>query len=190
MNQFDDNVEDFQSRDKADHRTYVRFFMDAVQDQAASVREGRPIFKDMEHVEVIVPGDAKDVVVHRVSDLDRRRWPQQYQMFKQGQSEQLIGTPLSEVTWIPRSQVEELKYFKIMTVEQLAQVNDSACSKIPGLHDLKRRAAAFVDSATAAAPLLALEESNKVLENEVATLKNSLQEAIATIKELKAKVKD
>jgi hypothetical protein len=188
--QYEDNVEDFQSREKADARTYVRFYMDAVQDHEASTKEGRPIFKDCEFVEIIVPGDSKDVVVHRVSDLDKRRFARQYELFKQGQSEQLIGTPLKEVTWIPRSQVEELRFFRIYTVEQLAQVNDSACTKFPGLYDLKRRAAAFVDSASAAAPLLELEGANKKLENEVEALKNSLKEAIETIKELKAKVKE
>lgn len=187
---YEDNVEDFQSREKADNRTYVRFYMDAVQDQEASTKEGRPIYKDMEFVEIIVPGDSKDVVVHRVSDLDRRRFARQYELFKQGQADQLIGTPLKEVTWIPRSQVEELRFFKILTVEQLAQVNDNACTRIPGLYDLRRRAIAFVDAAAAAAPMLALEEANKKLENEVAALKNSLKEAIDTIKEFKAKSKD
>lgn len=190
MQTYDEDVRQFDSRGSMDNKVLARFYMKAEQDKKASVEAGRPIFKDKEYIEIVVPGDSKDVVIRPVTDMDKQRFHKIYEAFKSGAESQLIGTPLEEVTWIPRSQVEELKYFKIFTVEHLAEVRDDACSKLPGLHELKRRAKAFVAAAEDAAPLLALEQRIKDQENEMNALKEALREAANTIKELKKSQKE
>jgi hypothetical protein len=188
--QYEEDVRQFDSRGAMDNKVLARFFTKPEQDMMASAEAGRPIYKDQEYIEIIVPGDSKDVVIRPVSEMDKQRFHKIYELFQSGAQNQLVGTPLEEVTFIPRSQVEELKYFKIFTLEHLAEVRDDACTKLPGLHELKRKAKAFLDAAEGAAPLLKLEESLKAQDNEIEALKNALKDAAATIKELKAKVKD
>lgn len=187
---YDEDVKQFDSRAAMDNKVLARFYMKAEHDKKESVKAGRPIYRDKEYIEIVVPGDSKDVVIRPVTDMDRQRFHKIYEAFKSGAENQLIGTPLEEVTWIPRSQVEELKYFKIFTVEHLAEVRDDACSKLPGLFELKRKAKAFVVAASDAAPILALDQKIKDQESEMNALKEALREAAATIKELKNAKKD
>jgi hypothetical protein len=185
MPMYDEDVSQFDSRGAMDNKVLAKFYMKADEDKHATLEAGRPIYRDREYIEIVVPGDSKDVVIRPASDMDRQRFRKIYEAFKSGAENQLIGTPLDEVTWIPRSQVEELKYFKIFTIEHLAEVRDDACSKLPGLHELKRKAKAFVQAATDNAPLLAMDQRVKDQENEINALKESLREAVETIKELK-----
>lgn len=190
MPTYEEDVSQFDSRGAMDNKVLAKFYMKAEQDKQASLAAGRPVYRDREFIEIVVPGDSKDVVIRPASDMDRQRFRKIYEAFKSGAESQLIGTPLEEVTWIPRSQVEELKYFKIFTVEHLAEVRDDACSKLPGLHELKRKAAAFVQAASDNAPFLAMEQKMKDQDMEINALKTSLKDAIETIKELKKNQKD
>lgn len=138
----------FEDRYSDDKKVWVRFYMNSVEDKNKSAEEGRPIFVEKEYVEIRSPGNETNIVNRPVMDLDRYRFPRHYEMFKRGVENPLIGTPLSEMTWVKRSQVDELKYLKIITVEQMAEVNDDICGRIPGLTDLKQKARQYLERAS------------------------------------------
>ena len=104
-----------------------RFHVKPVKLEFASSQAGRPIFEDREFVDIIIPGDRRALAHEPVSEDHRSRWPREYEAFKVGREAPLEGTPLSE--WpsarMSRARVEELAYFNIRTVEQLAGVNDA-----------------------------------------------------------------
>ena len=80
-----------------DEGLLVRFFLHAVEDQAASAREGRPVFVDLEHIEIKIPGNRKTGVARVARQRDIDRFPQHYAAFKNRvESEGLEGSPLSE----------------------------------------------------------------------------------------------
>src|SRR5690606_9295016 len=112
------------NRYKEDDKLAVAFFFSPVQDDEATAREGRPIFKDAEFIKILIPGDKTNVVVRQASQSDKDRFAQQYARFKNNQQEVLEGTPLEAWPLVTRSQVEELKYFGVRTVEQLAGMAD------------------------------------------------------------------
>lgn len=143
-----------------DEKLYVQFFMDAVEDHDASKVEGRPIFKDAEMIRIIIPGSKDNIVVRPIRERDRQRFAQRYAMWKQrtGDGEVITGTPLEQWPLLSRAQCEEFKHFNIRTVEQLAGVPDSTAQKFMGFDQIKRKAADFVSSAKAAAPLAALRD--------------------------------
>lgn len=149
---------------------YARFYYVPKQDEAESAKEGRPIFKDVEYVEIIAAGNANNIVRKPVRDMDRQRFHVQYEKFKAGDMEQLTGTPLTEIPWLTRSQVEELMYRKIRSLEQLAEISDAACNA-PGMYELKRKARAWVDKAAEAAPFTKMQEEMNALREELAAMK-------------------
>jgi hypothetical protein len=170
----------------ADRGVFARFYTKPVEDAAASAEAGRPIFKDQEFVEIIAAGNANNIVQRKASNEDRQRFRQQYEKFKAGDGDALIGTPLSEVTWMTRSQVEELAYFRIRTIETLAEVSDEVCGRVIGLYDLKRKAKAVLEASDKAAPLTALQAENETLKNQVDAMKQQIDELAAALKERKA----
>lgn len=165
----DFDVSDFDAKNDA-KGVYVRFFMHAVLDKKASDAEGRPIYADQEWIEILAPGNSTNIVRRGVRPTDRQRFPQEYRRFKEGEQEQLSGTPLTEVPWITRSQVEELHYKKVRTLEQLADLNDSACAASAGLYSLKQKATAWLKKSTEAAPFTAMQAEIDELRKQLAAV--------------------
>lgn len=183
----DFDVSEFENRNAGDKSVMARFYVRPVKDESASAEAGRPIYKDREYVEIRAAGNSQNIVQRPVTDMDRQRFPRQYNLFLAGNSDQVVGTRLSEVAWMSRSQVEELAYLKIFTLEQLSELNDQVCINTPGLHDLKRRAKLALEQAANAAPLTALQEENTQLKNQLEALAETVKEQTKLLKELQAK---
>jgi hypothetical protein len=180
----DFNVEDFEHRNAADKNVFVKFYIRPFQDEAKSAEEGRPIYKDKEYVEIRTPGNQTNIIQRPVTDMDKQRFRQAYAAFKAGDSEQIIGTPLVETPWISRSQVEELAYLRIRTLEQLANVGDDVCTRIPGLFKLKQRAQAAIERAEKTAPFIAMQAENEAMRNRLEAMETTIAEQAAIIKRL------
>jgi len=153
---FTDFTPEFQPPPQGGERdtAFPRFYLEAVQNGPKSTEAGRPVFDDIEFVEINVPGDRKNVVHRRVSDEHRRRWPREYQAFKERGEIAKEGWPLEEWSGVTRSQVEELKFFKIFTVETLAGLPDDALARaVPmGGFAVREKARRALETAKGAAP--------------------------------------
>jgi hypothetical protein len=165
----DFDVSDFDQKNDA-KGCYVRFYTHAVMDKKASNAEGRPIFVDQEWIEIIAPGNQNNIVRRGVRPRDRHVYGEQYRRFKAGLEEQVVGTPLTEVPWITRSQVEELHYKKVRTLEQLAELSDTACSSSAGLYGMKQKAQAWVQKSKEAAPFTAMQAEIDEMRKKLALL--------------------
>jgi hypothetical protein len=77
---------------------------------------------------------------------DKQRFARQYEAFKRGDAEQIVGTPLAQWPLMTRAQVEEFRYFGVLTVEHLASLRDDVKMKMPGALDLSKRAAAWLEA--------------------------------------------
>jgi len=136
-------------------KVYPRFFFDTVQDQVASAREGRPIFKEEERVEIIMPGISQlTKPVERVTQEHIDRWPDAYKAFKAGQEMAVNGVPLEQWPILKRAQVLELKSAGFVTVEQIADMNDHAIQRLGMMgRRLKELAGAYLEDEQAQASL-------------------------------------
>lgn len=129
--------------------TFPRFHIESVRDEIASAAAGRPIFKDEERVQLIVPG-SPNAPVERVTDAHRERWPDQYAAFKRGQEFTTDGTPLEQWSILSRAQVLEMKALGIHSIEQCAGLADTAVQKIGmGGSRIRELARAYLDDAEA-----------------------------------------
>ena len=123
-----------------DDKLHVRWFMKARKDEDASRQAGRAVFKDTEYIEIMVPGDKNNIIQRPAWAQDYQRFQKQYQQFKAGHADQVTGTPLKLAPFLSEAQVEELAYFKIRTIEQLANMNDAIVQRFMGATEFKREA--------------------------------------------------
>lgn len=152
-----------------------RFFMQPVEDELATAKEGRPIFTDQEYVEVLIPGDRLSKPVFPVSDEHRKRWPQAYEAFRRGHDHVTHGTPLEQWPPLTSARVMELKSINILTVEDLAGLADRAISQLgPDGRQLREKARAFLDAAAGGATVAAQAQEIAALREQVDRLMASM----------------
>jgi hypothetical protein len=164
---------------------FVKFGLHPKKNDARSLEAGRPIFDDVEYVEIRVPGDKHNVIHRPVGDSDRRQFARAYQAWKSGAGEQLTGTPLAEWPAVSRSQVEELAYFGVRTVEQLANLSDGNAQQVGPIQALKAKALDYVAKAKGNAPLEQMRAELATRDNELETLRRQVTEQAEFIAELK-----
>lgn len=158
-------------------RCMPRFFEDTVQDEVASAREGRPIFRTEERVQIIMPGNPLSSPVQVVNESHKQRWPKQYDQFKAGLEQAPDGTPLEEWPILNRAMVKELKHLEIHTIEQCAALDDQACQRIGmGALELRKKAQAYFDDAVRMSLVEQVTAENSKLRSEMAALKNQVEE--------------
>lgn len=184
---YDADPRDFESREAADNSVYVKFYTKPVQDEDESNKAGRPIYKEKEYVEIRTPGQQNNVIQRPVTDMDRQRFRRAYMLFKEGMEEQLVGTPLTEVPWMTRSQVEELHHLRIRTVEHLANLSDDVCSKYAGLYKLKQKAQQMVEEGKKNAPFAQLQAQHEQAMAQLEEMRRTVEEQSNLIKLLQAK---
>ena len=156
-------------------RLAVHFLLEPQQDEEASKKAGRPIFTDVEVIEVRIPGDV-DLRREVVNADHKRRFPKQYLAFKKNQSQEAAsGTPLSAWPLLSRAQVEESKYLGAHTVEQLAEVSDGALQKFgPGWRTIRQQARDWLAKAADGALLARLRSELESRDAKIQTLEDML----------------
>ena len=174
---------------EGDENLHVRFFMHPHQDKAESLAQGRPIFQDKEYVEIMIPGDRTNIVNRPVRPHDKARFPKHYQAFKTGVEDIMVGTPLEMWPVMSRAMVEELRFFKILTVEQLASVPDSVAQRFMGINIFKQRAQDYVAAAAGNASTDQLRAELDASRNETETLKAALADLSETVSKMKQPTK-
>ena len=180
------NFEDHQQSD-ADKKLFVVFFREAVQSEFKTIEAGRPIFDDVDMIRIHTPG-SKDTLVAVAHHGYQERFPRQWAQYKAGMEQTTSGTPLSVLPWLTVSQIAEFAAMNIKSVEQLAGMPDNMAAKFMNHHALKQQAAAYLDAAKGAAPLLKMQEELKKRDDTIAELQTAVAAMQAAIqKERQAK---
>lgn len=99
-----------------------RFYMRAILDELKTEKEGHPIYRDVEWVDVTILGSNATKPSLRVTDEHRQRWSRQYAAFVDGREYIEKGYVLSEWQKMQPALVATLKAQGIHTVEQFAQL--------------------------------------------------------------------
>lgn len=182
----DFDVADFTQPRKGDERLAVRFFKKAKQHAAKSEEAGRPIFEEVEYIHVMVPGDRNHIITRPVTVMDKARFSQQYEHWKRTASNDgITGTPLEAWGVLSLAQVEEFRYFGIRTVEDMAQLRDDVCQKMPGAVTLKQRAEAFLAAAKEAEPVRKVQAELAKRDQDIDALRKALDDQARIIEELR-----
>lgn len=154
---------------------FVKFYMESVEHKVESEKAGRPIFKDIPFIRIENPGDRLNVFVGKADDYFKNLYPREWKAFEAGMEAPVTGTPLAQWPQITKSQAKEAEYFNIRTVEQLAEVPESALTRMGmGWSTLRKKAQDWLAAAAGEAPITALQAENERLRAEFEALKASL----------------
>lgn len=180
-------TEDYETPDgdtsAMDKRLVVRFSTETRPDSKKTEETGQPAFREIEYIQILIPGDKTLNVFRPVMPSDRNRFVQQYQAFKARKGEVLVGTPLSAWAMVTESQRRELDYFNIRTVEQLAEVADSFVGQMMGVHALKQQAQKYLAITKEAAPTIKLQKEIEKKDEQIASLQQQIDGIMAKLAE-------
>ena len=168
----------------ADRRLVVRFSLQPRLDSKRTEEEGREIYKQVEFVTILIPGDKTLTVNRPVQASDKQRFPLQYQAFKNQKGEALVGTPLTAWAVVNESQRRELEYFNIRTVEALAEVADNFASSMMGINNLKQQAQKYLAVSKEAAPTVKLMKEIERKDGEIASLQDQIKNLASRFEKL------
>jgi hypothetical protein len=124
---------------------WIMFETRAVEDRTESIKQGRYVAKDIDHV-LITPHGSKDRIERVVSEwfehLDGearsgrfsadwlRQYRQAYAAWKEGKQLPLNGTPIINWPLLSPSQVQLMQSLHILTVEVLAEANEETIRRL------------------------------------------------------------
>lgn len=182
---YDSDVYEDGQQFKDDQKLHVRFYKQPIKMEAASIAEGRPIFQDFDYIHIMIPGQRDDLKTE-VTEHYIRRFRRQWENYQARNADVTIGTPLAEVPWLTQSQVLEFTAVNIRTVENLRDLPDVLGQRFMGIHELKARAARFLEAAKGEAPILKLEAENQRLKETIGAQADQLAAMDVAIKELQA----
>lgn len=169
------------SNPQAESHLFVQFYTDAVELKAESEKQGRPIFKDMPFVRIIVPGDTNNIIERVADETDKHRFPNAWAKYQNSEAKANEGTPLEQWPQITRSLLKECKYFEIHTVEALSNISDAHVAKLGmGFGELRTKAKAWLEAAAGTAQITAQAAENAQLKQMLADLQaqiNDISEA-------------
>lgn len=177
-----------ESRYAADNKLYVEFSRKPRLHPAKSREAGRAIYEEADYVRIHVPGDKSSVVERPVTEMDVQRFADRYKKWQAGQAEAVVGTPLTALPGMSPAKVEEYKYFKLVTVEQLAEANDNLGQKFMSFQQDKARAKAFMEVAANNAPIEKMNEELGKRDAEIENLKTMVEALQAASQGSKRKV--
>lgn len=153
-------------RHKDDSSLLVKFYNHPKMDSVRSKEEGRPIYKEVPYIQIMTPGNKDSIIVRPATDMDKRRFPEHFRKFQARSTEDHVeGTRLEEWPAVTRSQVEELKFFNIQTVEQLAGAPDSNIQGIMGVGLLKQKAKTYLEASGTQKAAEELRQARDEIEN-------------------------
>jgi hypothetical protein len=171
-----------------DNRLWVQFFKHAIFNEFKSNQEGRHIYDEIDYIKIITPG-SRDTFVSEATPVYQQRFPEQWAKYKAQEQQSVSGTPVDMVPWLSVGQVQELKFFNIVTVEQIVNAPDTVAQKFVGFHTLKERARTFLDAAANEAEKTKLTSALAERDTKIQTLTDQVASLTAKLDQLLAKEK-
>lgn len=188
--------------DRKERPAYVRFERIAVEDKAASAKEGHYVAKDVD-MALITPPYSKDVfkikvpqwIANMKQDVQNGRLPEKwmedyiesYNRWKKGEEIPLNGIAIKGWGVISPAQQETLIKMNVLTVEDLAGINDEGIKRVGmGGMDLKNKAVAWLSQLKDKGPLTqeiaAVKSENVILKSSVESLQRQVTELLSQFK--------
>lgn len=175
---------DMQATDRRyeqDKTLFVQFYERAVLSPFESAQAGRPVHVAMDYIKIMVPGNKLSNVDTIASPEYQRRFPRQWEAYKSGKAQTVVGTLLSSWQELSITTAADLNAMGIQTVEQLAGISDTIASKLPGAATLRDKAEAYLEAAKDAAIATRLAEQTEQQAAVIADLQEQLAELRAQV---------
>lgn len=155
---------------------FVEIYMDSVELTYESEAQGRPVYTEMPHIKIMIPGDPHNIIERRLTDADKQKYPRAWERFQRMEHQSQEGTPLEQWPQINRAQLKEAKYFEVHTVEQMSGLSDAHIGKMGmGFQELRSKAKAYLKAAADTAEATKQAAENERLQAQISDLQAQLQ---------------
>jgi hypothetical protein len=142
-----------------DEGLIVKFFKHPEISRFKSTEAGLPIYDDVVMIEVINPGEKEPVRVLKTREHEFR-FRRQWDAFQKGQSQEAqSGTPLDHLFPNEPGTVLTLKGVNVFSVQQLANLHDTAINNLQFGRQLVDRAKAYLGTAEGGAQFHQMEKT-------------------------------
>lgn len=171
---------------------WVEFERKPIQNNSKSTEAGRPIFDEFDYINIVVPG-GKTKVSRKATEEDKKRFQAHWELYQRkingASGDKVIGTPIDQWNALSVSQVHEMRAIGIMTVDQIANLNDAGIQAIGmGGRELKAKAQAFISQASGNAEFESLAAENERLAEQLALQKVQFDDMAARVEALTRKM--
>lgn len=153
----------------------VFFFSKPKEFPSESRAEGKPVWKNVDYVRVQQPGE-RDAVVLEATHVHKQRWPKQWEDYQAGKKSIPEGTLTSILFPGDEAIVLNLRQLGIYTVEQLAEMPDSATSNLPFGGNLKQKAIKYLELQNGAQGFNKLQAELQAKDEEIRSMGMKLQD--------------
>jgi hypothetical protein len=154
----------------------VTFYTNSVRLPFESEKQGREIAEDREFVRILKIGDKYTAIDQPATQKDRETYPVEYERYKKGQGEMIVGTHLKDWPAIGPSMIKMLNYLNIWTVEHLAEVNEHGMQQIGmGAREWVAKAKAYLANAKDSSAITKYAAENERMLTEIEALKEQMQ---------------
>lgn len=117
----------------------IEFYPTMIQDWEATKEKGYPVFKKKHYIHFILPGDRLTDPHFPVREDHIAKYPVQWKAYlEKGDTSHMSGLPIEQWNMISREQAEELKFLKVYTVEDLANISETNATQ-SGMNLVKYR---------------------------------------------------
>jgi hypothetical protein len=154
----------------------VTFYTNSVNLPFESEKKGKPISEDREFIRILKIGDKYTVIDQQATQKDRETYPVEYERYKKGQGEMIVGTHLKDWPAIGPSMIKMLNYKNIWTVEHLAECGDQAMQSIGmGAREWVAKAKAYLANAKDGSAVTRYAAENERMKSEIDAFKEQMQ---------------
>lgn len=101
-------------------------------------------YKDVVYVEIFIKGNKNTSFSRPAKEEDKVNWPKAWEAFNNNSPEMADGNPITVLPGMGPSQALNLQALGIFSIEDLAELSDSAVMDIQGGRTLKNRAIAYL----------------------------------------------
>ena len=175
------------------------FRNDIVKNPGKSIEAGRPIFDDIEVVELRFPG-SKNISVFPAMEFSHwdddeinggqraftyaERFTRQYQQFKAHNQQTKSGTPLDYLPFLTEAKRAELRALNIYTAEALTIIDGPELKNLgPGGRELKNQAIAFLETSSDGARLTKMEAELETMRARNQMLEDDLKASTSALRD-------
>lgn len=177
--EFDTDNFEAKNQSTEDKKLLVKFFIKPREDRRESLKQGRPVFKDVEYIDKKIPGSRNTGISRPATARDKVQFADHYAAFKGRKELPSEGTPLIEWPLITRSMCEELAFIHIKTVEQLAGVADNHIGQFMGGMAKKQKAIDWLEVAADEAPMLKLKAELAERDERITKMEGQIEQLLA-----------
>lgn len=156
----------------------VLFYLGTQHNKFKSEQQGVPVFDPVDMIKVYHPGEPLNVPERPVVESDKYRFRSQWEAYKEGKAQRIEGTPLSVLFPNNLEIVKSLEAAHISTVQQLANISDTATQNMMFGFNLRDKAKNYLAVAEKGVQFHQFERERENLQQQI----RELSEQVSVLK--------